>query len=106
MELWVGAVNLGLLYAFMAMGVFITFRIHDFPDITVDSSFVTGAAVSAVLIVNGVNPFIALSLSFLAGACAGAITAFIHTRFNINGLLSGIIVMTGLYSINLHIMGK
>jgi putative tryptophan/tyrosine transport system permease protein len=106
MELWIGAVNLGLLYAFMAMGIFITFRIHDFPDITVDSSFVTGAAVSSVLIVNGVNPFIALCLSFLAGAFAGAMTAFIHTRFNINGLLSGIIVMTGLYSINLHIMGK
>ncbi|OPY77306.1 MAG: beta-methylgalactoside transporter inner membrane component [Syntrophorhabdus sp. PtaU1.Bin153] len=106
MELWVGAFNLGLLYAFMAMGVFITFRVHDFPDITVDSSFVTGAAVTAVLIVAGINPLVALGLSFLAGACAGAITAFIHTRFNINGLLSGIIVMTGLYSVNLHIMGK
>jgi putative ABC transport system permease protein len=106
MELWIGAFNLGLLYAFMAMGVFITFRVHDFPDITVDSSFVTGAAVTAVLIVAGVNPFLALGLSFLAGACAGAITGFIHTKFNINGLLSGIIVMTGLYSVNLHIMGK
>ena len=104
MELWVGAINLGLLYAFMAMGVFITFRIHDFPDITVDGSFVTGAAVTAVLIVSGVNPFIALALSFFAGAFAGGITAFIHTRFNINGLLASILVMTGLYSINLHIM--
>ncbi len=106
MELWVGAINLGILYAFMAMGVFITFRIHDFPDITVDGSFVTGAAVTAVLIVAGVNPFAALTLSFLAGACAGAVTALIHTRFNINGLLAGILVMTGLYSINLHIMGR
>lgn len=106
MELWIGAINLGLLYAFMAMGVFITFRIHDFPDITVDGSFVTGAAVSATLIINGVNPFLALGLSFITGAIAGSITALIHTRFNINGLLSGIIVMTGLYSINLHIMGK
>jgi putative tryptophan/tyrosine transport system permease protein len=106
MELWVGAINLGLLYAFMAMGVFITFRIHDFPDITVDGSFVTGAAVTAVLTVAGVNPFAALALSLLAGACAGVITAFIHTRFNINGLLAGILVMTGLYSINLHIMGR
>jgi putative tryptophan/tyrosine transport system permease protein len=106
MELWFGAINLGLLYAFMAMGVFITFRIHDFPDITVDGSFVTGAAVTAILTVAGVNPFAAIALSFLAGACAGIITAFIHTRFNINGLLAGILVMTGLYSINLHIMGR
>jgi putative ABC transport system permease protein len=106
MELWVGAINLGFLYAFMAMGVFITFRIHDFPDITVDGSFVTGAAVTAVLIVAGVNPFAALALSFFAAAAAGAVTAFIHTRFNINGLLAGILVMTGLYSINLHIMGR
>ncbi len=106
MELWIGAINLGFLYAFMAMGVFITFRIHDFPDITVDGSFVTGAAVTAILIVAGVNPFMALALSFVAGASAGVITAFIHTRFNINGLLAGILVMTGLYSINLHIMGR
>ena len=90
----------------MAMGVYITFRIHDFPDITVDGSFVTGAAVTAVLIVAGVNPFTALLFSFLAGACAGAITALIHTRFHINGLLAGILVMTGLYSVNLHIMGR
>ncbi len=106
MELWVGAVNLGLLYAFMAMGVFITFRIHDFPDITVDGSFVTGAAMTAVLTVAGVNPWLALLLSFLAAGAAGAVTAFIHTRFSINGLLAGILVMTGLYSVNLHIMGR
>lgn len=106
MELWVGAVNLGLLYAFMAMGVFITFRIHDFPDITVDGSFVTGAAMTAVLIIAGVNPWLALLLSFLAAGAAGAITALIHTRFQINGLLAGIMVMTGLYSVNLHIMGR
>jgi putative tryptophan/tyrosine transport system permease protein len=105
-ELWIGAVNLGLLYAFMAMGVFITFRIHDFPDITVDGSFVTGAAVTAVLMIADVNPFAVLMFSFLAAACAGAVTALIHTRFNVNGLLAGILVMTGLYSINLHIMGR
>lgn len=106
MELWIGAINLGFLYAFMAMGVFITFRIHDFPDITVDGSFVTGAAVTAVLVVAGVNPWLALALSFLAASAAGAVTALIHTRFQINGLLAGIMVMTGLYSINLHIMGR
>ena len=106
MELWIGALNLGLLYAFMAMGVFITFRIHDFPDITVDGSLTTGAAVAAVLLVAKVNPFIAMPAAFGAGALAGAATAFIHTRLNINGLLAGILVMTGLYSVNLHIMGR
>lgn len=106
MELWIGAVNLGFLYAFMAMGVFITFRIHDFPDITVDGSFVTGAAVTAVLIVAGVNPWLALAASFFAASAAGAATALIHTRFQIAGLLAGIMVMTGLYSVNLRIMGR
>ncbi|MFH1742516.1 MAG: ABC transporter substrate binding protein [bacterium] len=106
MELWIGALNLGFLYAFMTMGVYITFRIHDFPDITVDGSFTTGAAVAAVLIVSGVNPFLALLAAFAVGAAAGCVTALMHTRLNVNGLLAGILVMTGLYSINLHIMGR
>ena len=106
MELWVGAINLGFLYGFMAMGVFITFRIHDFPDITVDGSFTTGGAVAAVLLVAGVNPLLALFAAFLSSALAGVVTGLIHTRFNINGLLSGILVMTGLYSVNLHLMGR
>jgi len=106
MELWIGALNLGLLYAFMTMGVFITFRIHNFPDITVDGSLTTGAAVAAVLLVLRVNPFVAMLAAFGAGAVAGSVTAFIHTRLDINGLLAGILVMTGLYSVNLHIMGR
>lgn len=106
MELWIGALNLGFLYSFMTMGVFITFRVHDFPDITVDGSFTTGAAVAAVLMARGVNPFMALLAACGAGAIAGGITALIHTRLNINGLLAGILVMTGLYSINLHVMGR
>jgi len=106
MELWIGALNLGFLYAFMAMGIFITFRVHNFPDITVDGSFTAGAAAAAVFIVSGVNPFLAIPIAFLVGAFAGALTAVIHTRLNINGLLAGILVMTGLYSINLHIMGR
>jgi putative ABC transport system permease protein len=106
MELWVGALNLGFLYAFMTMGVFITFRIHDFPDITVDGSFTTGAAVTAILLIHGLNPFLALAAAFVIGTFAGSITALIHTRLKINGLLAGILVMTGLYSINLHIMGR
>ncbi len=90
----------------MTMGVFITFRIYDFPDITVDGSFVSGAAVAAVLITSGYSPLVVLPASFLIGAAAGWITAAIHTRLNIHGLLAGILVMTGLYSINLHIMER
>ena len=106
MELWVGALNLGFLYAFVAIGVYITFRIHDFPDITVDGTFTTGAAVTSIMIVSGVHPLIALPASFFASAAAGSVTAVINTRLNVNSLLAGILVMTGLYSINLHIMGR
>jgi putative ABC transport system permease protein len=105
-ELWVGALNLGILYAFTAVGIFITFRIYDFPDITVDGSFTLGAAASAVFIAMGWNPFLALAVAFIAGAAAGAATGLIHTRLKINGLLAGILVLTGLFSINLHIMGR
>lgn len=106
MELWIGALNLGFLYAFLAIGTYITYKVYNFPDITVDGSFTTGAAVASVLIIGGMNPFIAVVFSFAAGACAGFVTGFIHTKFKINGLLAGILVMTGLYSINLRIMGK
>jgi putative ABC transport system permease protein len=106
MELWIGSLNLGFLYVFMTMGVFITFRIYDFPDITVDGSFTTGASVTAVLLANEFNPFLALLTAFVIGTFAGCTTALIHIRLKINGLLAGILVMTGLYSINLHIMGR
>ncbi|MHB8110430.1 MAG: ABC transporter substrate binding protein, partial [Syntrophorhabdaceae bacterium] len=106
MELWIGALNLGFLYAFVAIGVYITFRIHDFPDITVDGTFTTGAAVTSILIVSGTHPLLALPASFLACAVAGSITALVNTRLNVNSLLAGILVMTGLYSVNLHIMGR
>lgn len=106
MDLWIGAVNLGFLYAFMAIGTFITYKIYNFPDVTVEGSFTTGAAVVSVLLVHGMDPVFALMFSFLAGAAAGFFTGFIHTKFKINGLLAGIIVMTGLYSINLRIMDK
>ncbi len=90
----------------MTMGVFLTFRIHDFPDITVDGSFTAGAAWCAVLLTAGVHPLAALAAAFAVGLASGWTTAFIHTRFRINGLLSGILVMTALYSINLHVMGR
>lgn len=106
MELWIGALNLGFLYAFMTMGVFFTFRIHDFPDITVDGSFTSGAAVAAVMLTGGCNPVAALAAAYILGGAAGGITAFINTRFKVNGLLAGILVMTGLYSVNLRIMGR
>lgn len=106
MDLWIGAVNLGFLYAFMALGTFITYRYFNIADITIDGSFTLGAATGAILIIDGWNPFLVLPVSFLAGACAGFITGFIHTRFKIDGLLAGILVMTGLYSVNLHVMGR
>src|SRR5690625_2667495 len=101
----IGAVELGLIYAVMALGVYLTFRILNFPDLTVDGSFTSGAATAAVLIVNGTDPFLASGAAFLVGAVAGLITGLLHTKGNINGLLAGILTMIGLYSINLRIMG-
>lgn len=96
------AVELGLIYAIMALGVYLTFRILDFPDLTVDGSFTTGAAVASISIVNGMSPLLATGLALLAGAVAG----LLHTKGKINGLLAGILTMIALYSINLRIMGK
>lgn len=100
------AVELGLIYAIMALGVYLTFRILDFPDLTVDGSFTTGAAVASISIINGVNPFIATVFAFFIGAIAGVITGLLHTKGKIDGLLAGILTMIALYSINLRIMGK
>ncbi|WP_044748784.1 ABC transporter permease [Bacillus alveayuensis] len=101
-----GSVEAGLIYAVMALGVYLSFRILDFPDLTVDGSFVTGAAVAAVLIINGTNPFTASFVALLAGFAAGCITGLLHTKGKINPLLSGILMMIALYSINLRIMGR
>ncbi|MDQ0116419.1 ABC transporter permease [Paenibacillus harenae] len=101
-----GAIESGLLYALMALGVYITFRILDFPDLTVDGSFTTGAAIGAVMSVNGTPPWIAVICAFIGGAIAGTCTGLLHTKGKINGLLSGIIMMIALYSINLRILGK
>lgn len=96
----------GFIYAILALGVYITYTILDFPDLTVDSSFPLGAAVAAILITKGVNPYLTLPLSFIAGGIAGLVTGIIHVKFKVRDLLSGIITMTVLYSINLHIAGK
>ncbi len=96
----------GLLFALLALGVYITFRILDFPDLTVDGSFTTGAAIGAVMTINGTPPWIAVICAFAGGAAAGICTGLLHTKGKINGLLSGIIMMIALYSINLRILGK
>ncbi|WHY75610.1 ABC transporter permease [Neobacillus sp. WH10] len=101
-----GSFEAGIIYAIMALGVYLSFRILDFPDLTVDGSFVTGAAISAVMIANGVNPFIATIVALFAGFAAGCMTGLLHTFGKINNLLSGILIMIALYSINLRIMGR
>ncbi|WP_425574578.1 ABC transporter permease, partial [Nesterenkonia halobia] len=99
------AFELGMVYAIMALGVYLTFRILNFPDLTVDGSFTTGAATAAVLITGGTDPFLATAAAFAVGTAAGWITGMLHTKGGINGLLAGILTMIGLYSINLRIMG-
>lgn len=99
------AIESGFIYAIMALGVYLSFRVLDFPDLTVDGSFVTGAAVAAVAITNGVPTIIATLLAVVAGFVAGSITGFLNTKGKVNPLLSGILMMTALYSINLRIMG-
>ncbi len=106
MSLLIGALTIGFILSLLALGVFISFRIFDFPDITADGSSTLGAAVAAAMIVNGVNPFVATAAGFGAGFVAGAATGTLAAKFKINGLLAGILVMTALYSVNLHIMGR
>ena len=100
------AVTIGLSLAMLGLGVFISFRIFDFPDITADGSITTGAAITASLIHAGVSPFIAMFAGMCGGCVAGALTGLIHTKFKVNRLLSGILVMTALYSLNVHIMNR
>lgn len=95
-----------LIFAIMVLGVYISFRILNFPDMTVDGSFPLGAAVSAKLLTLGINPYLTLLVAILAGALAGAVTGVIHVKLKVKDLLAGILVMTALYSINLRIMGK
>jgi putative ABC transport system permease protein len=106
MTLLLGAWTIGLILSLLALGVFISFRVFDFPDITADGSITFGAAIAAVLLVKGVSPVVASAAAFCGGMLAGATTGVLHTKFRINGLLSGILVMTALYSVNLHVMGK
>ncbi len=96
----------GLIYAIMALGVFFTFRILDFPDLTVDGSFPMGAVIMATALTGGVNPLTGLLLAFTGGVSAGAVTAAIHNRLKVPHLLAGILTMTMLYSVNIRILGN
>ncbi len=103
---FLGAIETGLLFGLVAFGIFISFRILDFPDLTVDGSFPLGAAVSASMIVAGFNPWLATALAVVAGAAAGLVTAWLNVKLKILHLLASILTMIALYSINLRIMGR
>ena len=106
MNLFLSVLEQGLIYAILALGVYITFKILDFPDMSVDATFPLGAAVTALMIEKGFSPLLALPVSVCCGALAGALTGVIHVKLHVRDLLSGIIMMTGLYSVNLHIAGR
>ena len=101
-----GILEEGLTYAIMALGVYLTYRILNFPDLSVDGTFPLGGAVTAALLQAGVNPLVTLPVSFFAGAAAGMLTGWIHVKLRVRDLLSGIIMMTALYSLNLRIAGR
>ncbi len=100
-----GAVETGLIYGLVAFGIYISFRVLDFPDLTVDGSFPLGAAVAAVLIISGWNPWLATGMAILAGMAAGAVTALLNVKLGILNLLASILTMIALYSVNLRVMG-
>lgn len=105
MSIWISILEQGLIYGILALGVYITYKILDFPDLTVDGSFPLGAAVTATMIVKGVNPYLTIPVSFLVGALAGVCTGLIHVKCKVRDLLSGIIMMTALWTINLRLAG-
>lgn len=105
MDFFITIIEQGLIYGILALGVYITYKILDFPDLTTDGSFPLGAAVTAALISRGVNPYMTLPIAFAAGALAGVCTGLIHVKGRVRDLLSGIIMMTALWTINLRIAG-
>lgn len=106
LELLESTVTQGLIYALLTFGIFITYKLLDFPDLTVDGSFPLGAAVTAVMLTKGVNPYLTLVIAILAGAVSGLVTGLIHVKLKVRDLLAGIITMTALFSINLQIAGS
>lgn len=105
MDFFVSVAEQGLIYGILALGVYITYKILDFPDLTVDGSFPLGAAITAAFITRGMNQYLTLPLAFLAGMAAGVCTGLIHVKCKVRDLLSGIIMMTALWTINLYIAG-
>lgn len=105
MNFAISIIEQGLIYGILTLGIYITYKILDFPDLTVDGSFPLGAAVTALMITKGVNPYLALPITFLIGALAGVCTGLIHVKCKVRDLLSGIIMMTALWTINLRIAG-
>lgn len=105
-DLSVGTITQGLIYALLSYGILITYRVLDFPDLTVDGSFPLGAAVTAVMLSQGINPYVTLPVALLVGGAAGLITGLIHVKLGVRDLLAGIITMTALFSINLQIAGS
>ena len=101
-----GTLEQSFIFAIMVLGVYLSYKILDFPDMTVDGSFPLGGAVASAILIKGGNPILALVVATLCGAIAGLITGMIHVKLKVTNLLAGIIVMTGLYSVNLRIMGK
>lgn len=104
-DIFIGIVEQGLIFGIMALGVYISYKILDFPDLSVDGTFPLGAAVTAALITAGVNPWLCLLLAFLAGCAAGTVTGLLNVKLKIKELLSGILMMTALYSINYRVAG-
>lgn len=106
MDIFISVLQQGLIFSIAAFGIYITYRILDFPDLSVDGTFPLGASITAICLVKGINPFIACLLAFAVGSIGGIITGILHVKLKITNLLSGILVMIALYSINLRIMGK
>ncbi len=106
MNVLINILEQGLLFSIVAIAVYITYKILDFPDMSVDGTFPLGAAISAALLVNGVNPWVSVLVAGIAAAFAGAVTGFLHVKLKIDNLMAGILMMIGLYSVNLRIMGK
>ena len=106
LDLIIGTITQGLLWSLLAIGVFLTFRVLDIADLTVEGTFPMGAGISAIMLVNGYNPILSIFVAAIGGMFAGAVTGWIHTKLKIPALLAGILTMIALYSVNLHIMGK
>ena len=106
MDVLINILEQGLLFSIVAIAVYITYKILDFPDMSVDGTFPMGAAISAALLVKGVNPWVSILVAAAGGALAGTLTGILHVKLKIDNLMAGILMMIGLYSINLRIMGK